>query len=326
MVHSASQKLEDVWGTYLDKQRVATWAKGLLMELANTAVDMVEAKRTAQVFSQMDTPMRDWCLGQDLPQQQGSKGTQVQVVQVEVHRGTRPITPTMRSPVAGEGWLPISNPDRPSIVGTPKSTPSRRPRVGGSLGVPQHSIPIDSGGLPMEHSGLLETYMRGVSPAYLPELQPEEGISQNEPEGAVISETLPDIQEVVDSEDEDTSTKESTGGSPRVPKSRKRKTSSERMIVTSETIESEGTPVFKACRKAIVKGKDIGNHAAKSWKKNKTSTIGSTEGLTETIGETLGEVFVTPALTHKTSLYKQYRKEQAALCHDAMNPNYGGKG
>ena len=85
MVQSTSQKLEDVWGTSLDKQRVATWAKGLLMELANTAVDMVEAKRTAQVFSQMDTPVRDWCLGQDLPQQQGSKGTQVQVEQVEVH-------------------------------------------------------------------------------------------------------------------------------------------------------------------------------------------------------------------------------------------------
>ena len=196
----------------------------------------------------------------------------------------------------------------------------------GGLGLPQHGIPIDCGGLPMEHSGLLETYMRGVSPAYLPEPEPEEGISQDEPEGAIISETLSDIQEVVDTEDEDTSTKESTGGSPRVPESRKRKTSSERMIVTSETIESEGTPVFKAHRKAIVKGKDIGNRAAKSRKKNKTYMVGSTEGPTETIEETLGEVFVTPALTHKMSLYKQFRKEQAALRHDAMDPNYGGKG
>ena len=259
MVQSTSQKLEEVWGTSLDKQRVATWAKGLLMELANTAVDMVEAKRTAQVFLQMDTPVRDWCPGQDLPQQQGPKGTQVQTVQTEVHRGTRPITQTMRSPIAGEGWSPISTPDRPSIAGTPKSTPGRRPRVGGSPGVPQHGIPIDSGGLPMEYSGLLETYMHGVSPAYLPETEPEEGVSQDEPERAVTSVTLPEIQEVVDSEDKDTSAKESMAGSPRVPKSRKRKTSSERMTVTSETIESEGTPVFKARRKAIVKGKDIGN-------------------------------------------------------------------
>ena len=264
MVQDTSQKLEDVWGTSLDKQCVAKWAKGLLMELANTAVDMVEVKRTARVFSQMDTPVRDWCLEQDLPKQQGSKGTQVQTIQVEVHQGTRPITPTMRSPIAWEGWSPISTLNRPSITGTPKSTPGRRPRVGGSPGVPQHGIPIDSGALPMEHSGLLETYMHGVSPANLPELEPEEGFSQEEPERAVISETLPEIQEVVDSEDEDTSAKESTGGSPRVPKSRKRKTSSDRIIVTSETIESEGTPVFKAHRKAIVKGKDIGNRAAKS--------------------------------------------------------------
>ena len=111
MVQDTSQKLEDVRGTSLDKQCVATWAKGLLMELANTAVDMVEVKRTTQVFSQMDTPVRDWCLGQDLPQQQGPKGTKVETVQVKVHRGTRPITPTMRSPIAREGWSPISTPD-----------------------------------------------------------------------------------------------------------------------------------------------------------------------------------------------------------------------
>ena len=83
----------------------------MLIELANTAVDMVEAKRTAQVFLQMDTPVRDWVLGQDLPQQQGPKGTLVQTIQVEVHQGTRPITPTMRSPIAGEGWSLISTPD-----------------------------------------------------------------------------------------------------------------------------------------------------------------------------------------------------------------------
>ena len=50
------------------------------------------------------------------------------------------------------------------------------------------------------------------------------------------------------------------------------------------------------------------------------------EELGETIEETLDEVFTAPAVTHKTSLYKQFRKEQAALRRDARDPNYGGKG
>ena len=54
--------------------------------------------------------------------------------------------------------------------------------------------------------------------------------------------------------------------------------------------------------------------------------VSSMEELGETIEEMLDEVFTAPAVTHKASLYKQFRKEQAALCRDARDPNYGGKG
>ena len=122
----------------LDKQWVAAWAKGLVVELANTAVDMVEAKRTVQVFSQLDTPVRDWVLGQGVPGTISDTGTSVQTVPVEVHQSIRPITPTMRSPVAGKGWSPISTPDRASVTGTPKTTPGQKLRIGGSPAVPLH--------------------------------------------------------------------------------------------------------------------------------------------------------------------------------------------
>ena len=97
------------------------------------------------------------------------------------------------------------------------------------------------------------------------------------------------------------------------------------MTVTSETIESEETPVFKARRRAIMKGKDIGNRAAKSQKKKTATVTSEKEEPAETIKETLGEVFATPAVTHKTRLYKQFRKEQAALRRDAKDPHYRGK-
>ena len=103
------------------------------------------------------------------------------------------------------------------------------------------------------------------------------------------------------------------------------------MTVSSETIQLEGEPVFKARWKDILKGKDIGNQARKGKSKTHRSrpsaAAGSSKALeqAETIEETLGEVFTEP-LTHKTSLYKQFHEEQKALRHDAHNPNYGGKG
>ena len=184
------------------------------MELANTAVDMVEAKKTAQVFSKLDTPVRDWVLGQAVPGTISDSGTSVQTVPAEMHQNIRPITPTMRSPVAGEGWSPISTPDRASVTGTLKTTLGQRLRIGGGPAVPLLGIPIDIGGIPMEQSGLLETYMRGVSPAYLLEEIWEQSTEEQEYEEESTVPTLPVVQEGKDSEDEDTSAKESTGGSP----------------------------------------------------------------------------------------------------------------
>ena len=103
------------------------------------------------------------------------------------------------------------------------------------------------------------------------------------------------------------------------------------MTVTSETLQVEGEPVFKARRKDILKGMDIGNQAQKGKGKTQSAkpsaAAGSSRALeqADTIQETLGEVFAEP-LTHKTSLYKQFHKEQKSLRCDAHNPNYGGKG
>ena len=100
------------------------------------------------------------------------------------------------------------------------------------------------------------------------------------------------------------------------------------MTVSSKTIEPEGEPVFKARRKDILKGKDIGNQARRGRSKTRESrpsaAAGSSKALEggETIEETLGEVFAEP-LTHKMSLFWE---EQKALRCDALNPNYGGKG
>ena len=91
------------------------------------------------------------------------------------------------------------------------------------------------------------------------------------------------------------------------------------MTVTSETIDvgepsSSGEPVFKKRREDIIKGKDIRNRARKE-KAAKESSIGTQ----------LGEVFSQPK-TYGTSLYKEFKKEQAQLRRDARNPKFGGKG
>ena len=117
----------------------------------------------------------------------------------------------------------------------------------------------------------------------------------------------------------DTSAKESTAGSPRVPRAQKRKSASARMTITSETIEveepsSSGEPVFKSHRSDIIKGKDIGNRAARRASQDPT------------IQEQLGEVFSPKPLTFGTSMYNQFRKEQAKLQRDARDSNFGGRG
>ena len=200
-------------------------------------------------------------------------------------------------------------------------------------------------GIPEEQSGLIPTDLNRTP---VQDLQTEEEQREEVPEVMAISESVPPLHRTVSEEtiilnpeeeeavhessestEADTSAKESTGSSPRVPKQRKRKSSSERsvMTVTSETVGVEGEPVFKTWRRDILQGKDIGNRAQKSKGRKVTAVAGSSEQLEQvgSIGDTLNEVFVAP-LTYKTSLYQQYHEEQKALRRDAANPKYGGKG
>ena len=170
----------------------------------------------------------------------------------------------------------------------------------------------------MEAPGLIPTYMHGWSPAVL-----DEPSEQQVPPPVDRPEEEDEIAHQEESSDQETegntSAKESTAGSPRVPKTQKCKSVSARMTVTSETLDvgepsSSGEPVFKKRRKDIIKGKDIGNRARKE-KAAKESSIGTQ----------LGEVFSQPK-TYGTSLYKEFKKEQAQLRRDAHNPKFGGKG
>ena len=123
-----------------------------------------------------------------------------------------------------------------------------------------------------------------------------------DPEGEATPGEVMMVQEDIETTEAETSAKESTGGSPRVPKQRKHKTSSERaaMTVSSKTIELEGESVFKARWNDILKGKDIGNQAQRGRSKTPESrpsaVAGSSKALEggETIEETLGEVFAEP--------------------------------
>ena len=170
----------------------------------------------------------------------------------------------------------------------------------------------------MDVSGILPTYMQGRSPAVEEEPseqqpvppgdRPDEGKEAEDP-----TESPPEGTE------EDTSAKESTAGSPRVPRTQKHKSASARMTVTSETVEvgepsSSREPVFKSHRQDIIRGKDIGNRAARKAAREPT------------IQEQLGQVFQPKPNTFSTSMYNQFRKEQAKLRKDAQDPNFGGRG
>ena len=160
-------------------------------------------------------------------------------------------------------------------------------------------ISLDEGGLPMEQSGLIETYMSGRPPVQEGDLE--------------VTEETPSGQE--------TSAKESVGDSPRVTsKTKKRKRSSERsaeregMIVTAETVEegeTTGEPVFKSKRKDIVKGKDIGNRAGRGRKKAKTVKTQEANVAPVSIQDQLSAVFPggpkpggQPQSTFASSMYK----------------------
>ena len=277
------------------------------------------------VLDKMDTPVRDWVLSENPTQ------SEIQTV-AEAHTfdsASRPITPDIHSTCSEESWT--GTPVHPDVgdtptqtpvgtpVRTPSSTPSRRRRTPTASPRVMHGLQLDlEGGIPMEASGLIPTYMHGWSPAVL-----DEPSEQQVPPPVDRPEEEEEIAHQEESSDQETegntSAKESTAGSPRVPKTQKRKSISARMTVTSETLDvGEPTPswepIFKKRREDIIKGKDIGNRARKE-KAAKESSIGAQ----------LGEVFSQPK-TYGTSLYKEFRKEQAQLRRDAHNPKFGGKG
>ena len=182
-------------------------------------------------------------------------------------------------------------------------------------------ISLDEGGLPMEQSGLVETYMGGRPPVQEGDME----FTEETPSG------------------QDTSAKESVGNSPRVAlRTKKHKRSSERsaerdvMTVTAETVEEgevTGDPVFQSKRKDIVKGKDIGNHARRGRKKAKSTKTQEVSAAPVSIQEQLSTVFTggpkeggESQAMFATSMYKCFKEEQKQLRKDAANPSYGGKG
>ena len=324
------QTVEQVWAQALERKDTEKLVTGILEQIVNDAVDIAQMKTVVRtprvpvapvqepgdVFQQMDTPVRDWCMEPML---------QAQAMNVEAQVHSRPITPDMHSPRSEDSWpgTPRGTPSRPRVGGTPSSISSRTPRE--SLPTrPMVSpnvargISLDEGGLPMEQSRLIETYMSGRPPVQEGDLE--------------VTEETPSGQE--------TSAKESVGDSPRVAsKTKKRKGSSERsaeregMIVMAETVEegeTTGEPVSRSKRKDIVKGKDIGNRAGRGKKKAKTV---KTQEASVSIQDQLSAVFPggpkprgQPQSTFASSMYKRFKEEQKRLRKDAANPAYGGKG
>ena len=283
------------------------------------------------VFNQMDTPVRDWYL-EPLLGSGPSETVGTQIVEAQIHQGEgRPVTPTIRSPTSEDSWpnTPQTTPVRPVVGGTPTQTP-RRPLGGVTPGrspIVMRGFNLDEGGIPMEQSGLLEPHMMGCSPAYFTQ-DPEDPRSSHSSASTVILPVTERPSQAVEEEPE-TSAKESTGGSPKIPKNRKRRSSSERtrMTVSAETVV--GNPVFETKRKDIVRGKDIGNRASRA-RRQPTATVTTVEDLMDA-GEqpaaaAAAQTGGTQQRTFATSLYGQLHQEQKKLRRDAQNPQYGGKG
>ena len=227
-------------------------------------VTLPPIQEEGSVLDQMDTPVREWALSDRPP-------TDVVQTVAKVHGIERAISPEIRSPSSSDSWvgtpthLGVGDTPTQTPLNTPVSTPSRSRRT--PIPSPQvlRGLQLDeAGGIPMDASGILPPYMQGRSPAVEEELSVLPGDRPEEGEEAEQTENSPDEET-----GGDTSAKESTAGSPRVPKARKRKSASARMTVTSETVEigepsDSGEPVFKDRRKDIIKGKDIGNRAQRA--------------------------------------------------------------
>ena len=169
------EMVEQVWVQSLERKDTEKLVTGILEQIVNDTVDIAQLKTVVHtpsvppapppeptnVFQQMDTPVRDWCMEPLLQAQALS----VQSVKAQVHN--RLVTPDIRSSCSEDSWpnTPRVTPSRPHVGGTPTSTPSRpqeavptRPMVSPSVA---QGISLDKRGLPMDQSGLMETYMRG---------------------------------------------------------------------------------------------------------------------------------------------------------------------
>ena len=99
--------MEQVWAQALERKDTEKLVTGILEQIVNDAVDIAQMKTVVRtprvpvapvqepgdVFQQMDTPVRDWCMEPML---------QAQAMNVEAKVHSRPITPDMRSPRSGQ--------------------------------------------------------------------------------------------------------------------------------------------------------------------------------------------------------------------------------
>ena len=106
------------------------------------------------VFKQMDTPVRDWCMEPIH-----------QAVEAQIHH--RPVTPNIRSARSEDSWpgMPRGTPFRPCVGGTTSTTPMRPSKAVSTRATMSpnisRGISLDEEGLPMNQAGLVEIYMGG---------------------------------------------------------------------------------------------------------------------------------------------------------------------
>ena len=101
--------MEQVWAQALERKETEKLVTGILEQIVNNAVDIAQIRTVVRtpavlitpqteptnVFKQMDTPVRDWCMEPIH-----------QAVEAQIHQ--RPVTPNIRSPAntiqAPCGW------------------------------------------------------------------------------------------------------------------------------------------------------------------------------------------------------------------------------
>ena len=122
------ETVEQVWAQALERKETEKLVTGILKQIVNDAVDIAQIRTVVQtptvpitpqteptnVFEQMDTPVRDWCMEPIH-----------QAVEAQIHQ--RPVTPNIPSPRSEDSWprMPRGTPSRPRVDGTPSTTPKR---------------------------------------------------------------------------------------------------------------------------------------------------------------------------------------------------------